>query len=242
MTRIGLQSLTMAATLAAAGCGSGSSLSGPSGNEAYSFGTPTVGASGTVAVTIVDNSGNTINLTQTSTVLSINPDGSFVTLTEEPAGSVIVVDGTTWSTPPTTHTLNHFDQELSYFYTSATTGLVVNCAYDPHGLGPDGPLQVGQTWTLTFTAGCGTSTPITYTQTGSIVDVESVTVPAGTYMALKLQSTVTWTATDGGSRTETITNWRATNGLGSVKQEIAYAYGAPLPTTGYPVSRVIVLQ
>jgi hypothetical protein len=227
--------------LAVAGCGGGSSSSTSGSGATYAFGVPTVGATATEAVTIVDNSGNTINLTETSTILSVNADGSFTSLTEYPGGDA-VVNGTNYANPPTTHDINSSDQETSYSYTDAATGEPVTCTEAPHGLGPDGPLYVGQTWTLEFTATCGTAAPITYTQSGTVVDIESVTVPTGTYTALRLQSTVTWTAPDGGARTETIMNWRDTTGLGSVRQEITYTYGAPLPTNGYAVSRQIVRQ
>ena len=239
MNRNGRWIVVTAGMLAVAGCGGGGGMSGS--GATYAFRVPTVGASGTSAVTIVDNSGNTIDLTETSTVLSVNADGTFATLSEFPGGDSAIVNGTNYAAPPTTHYLTSSDQETSNVHTAAD-GSTVTCTYDPHGLGPDGPLYVGQTWTLEFSYGCDTAAPLTYTQTGSVVDIESVTVPAGTYMALRLQSTVTWTAADGGARTETITNWRATNGLGSVRQEITYTYGAPLPTAGYAVSRQIVLQ
>ena len=77
---------------------------------------------------------------------------------------------------------------------------------------------------------------------GSVVDVESVTVPAGTYSAIKLQSTVTWTNSAGTTRTQTITNWRDVVTSVSVKQEISIAYSGTIPTTGYVVSREILLQ
>jgi hypothetical protein len=229
--------------LAATGCGGGDSGNPTAGSGvSYSFAAPTVGAQATDAVTIVDNDGNTIKLTETNTVLSVNPDGSYVTLSEEPAGDTVVVNGTIYSRPPTTYFVDNAGQETSYSYTAPGTGEMVTCTFEPHGLGPDVPLHVGQTWTLEFTGQCGSAAPIMYTQSGSVVDVESVTVPAGTYMALKLQSTVTWTSPEGGMRTEMVTNWRNAVGLGSVRQAITYTYGAPLPTTGYPVSRQIVPQ
>jgi hypothetical protein len=53
-----------------------------------------------------------------------------------------------------------------------------------------------------------TAPPVSYTQSGSVVDVEAVTVPVGTFTAIKLQSTVTWTSPGGATRTQTVTNWR----------------------------------
>ncbi len=44
------------------------------------------------------------------------------------------------------------------------------------------------------------------TDNGTVVALESVTVPAGTFSALKLQSTEVWTE-DGQTVTEQITHW-----------------------------------
>jgi carbohydrate-binding DOMON domain-containing protein len=66
--------------------------------------------------------------------------------------------------------------------------------------------------------------PITYSQMGSVIDVELVTVPAGTFSAIKLQSTLTWTDTLGTTRTQTVTNWRDVATSIWVKEEISYAY------------------
>jgi hypothetical protein len=118
----------------------------------------------------------------------------------------------------------------------------VTCTYDPHGSGPDFPVSVGATWTLAYTFACGVQTPVTYSQKGSVVDVESVTVPAGTYSALKLESTLTWTDLAEKTRTQTITNWRDVNTLISVKQEISIAVSGTIPAGGYAVSREILLQ
>ena len=83
---------------------------------------------------------------------------------------------------------------------------------------------------------------MTYTQDGTVVDLESVTVPAGTYSTLKLQSTVTWTDLQGITRTQTVSNWRDVSTMISVKQQISIAYSAAVPAVGYPVSRQILLQ
>jgi hypothetical protein len=118
----------------------------------------------------------------------------------------------------------------------------ITCTYDPRDGGPDFPLRVGQTWSISYTFACGSESPITYEQTGSVVDVESLTVPAGTFNALKLGSTVTWPNLQGTIRTQTITNWRDIATSPSVKEEISIVVSGTLPTAGYPVSREIVLE
>jgi hypothetical protein len=88
---------------------------------------------------------------------------------------------------------------------------------------------------------CGTAAPVQYTQNGNVLDVESVTGPAGTFTAIKLQSTVTWTTAAGTTITETVTNWRDIDTLFSVRQNVTRVYGGMLPTTGYEVSATIQL-
>ena len=82
----------------------------------------------------------------------------------------------------------------------------------------------------------------TDTQSGTVVDVESVTVPAGTFTALKLQSTIVWTDNNGTTHTQTSTNWLDTTSFHSVKQSSTYVDTGTPPADGYAVSRQIELQ
>jgi hypothetical protein len=79
-------------------------------------------------------------------------------------------------------------------------------------------------------------------QNGTVVDVESITVPAGTFNAIKLQSTISWTDALGTMRTQTVTSRRDVLTLVSVKESVTIAYAGTLPITGYPVSEETVLQ
>jgi hypothetical protein len=78
-------------------------------------------------------------------------------------------------------------------------------------------------------------------QNGTVVDVEQVTVAAGTFTALRLVSTLTWTDSAGTQRTQSITNWRDVASSVSVKQSISISYAGTLPTTAYALSREIQL-
>ena len=89
---------------------------------------------------------------------------------------------------------------------------------------------------------CGSNAPIAYTQVGSVVDVESVTVPAGTYTALKLQSTLSWTDSAGTTRSQTITNYRDVDTMYSVEEVVSVAYSGTAITHGYPVRFTTVLE
>lgn len=239
---LNLAHLTWAAlsVLPLAGCGGGSASPFAS-STSYRFVTPVLNSSRAYSETIVDNSNNTIDVGFSDAVTAVNPDGSYVVLSEDPSQQAVIVNGTDYSIVTETGQFNSSGQETSFTYV-ATDGSLVTCTYDPHGDGPDYPLSIGATWTVEFTYACGSQTPVTYRQDGTVVDVESVTVPAGTYSALKLQSTVTWTDLQGTMRTQTITNWRDVDSMVSVKQEISIAYSGVLPATGYAVSRLILLQ
>jgi hypothetical protein len=229
-----------AAAVSVAGCG-GDSGGGPAVTS-YAFIAPAVNSQRKYTETIVDNQNNTIELSYTETVLSANPDGSYVVLQEDPNQESVTVNGSIYSIETETVTLNDSGQELSYTPGDGAVGEAVVCTFTPHGPGPDFPVIVGMSWTLDYTFGCGTQTSVPYAQSGTVADVESITVPAGTYSALKLQSTLSWTDAQGTKRTQTITNWRDTATSVSVKQSITISYSGTLPSTGYAISRDIVLE
>jgi hypothetical protein len=227
--------------VSAAGCGGGSGAGGGSA-ASYAFVPPPVNSQRKYDETIVDNQNNTIELSYTETVLSASPDGSYVVQQEDPNHESVTVNGTIYSIETETVTLNDAGQELSYTAEDAGGTLAVVCNFAPHGAGPDSPVTVGMSWTLDYTLGCGGQTPTPYVQSGTAVDVESITVPAGTYSALKLQSTISWTDAQGTHRTQTVTNWRDIATSVSVKQSITISYSGTLPSTGYAVSRDITLE
>jgi hypothetical protein len=225
------------------GCGGGGgSGNAPGMGTAYALVPPVVNSMRTYSETIVDNADNTIDIGYTQTVTAVAADGTITEMQQSTTGSSTIVNGTNYAPIAETEVYDGSSgEETSYTYTAAG-GNVVICIYDPRDGGPDFPLTVGQTWTIDYTFACGTQSPVTYEQKGSVVDVESVTVPAGTFTALKLQSTVTWTNAQGTTRTQTVTNWRDTATSHSVKQDITIAVSGTLPATGYAVSRKILLE
>ena len=226
-----------ALTVLAAACGGGGDSGAPT---TYDFVAPQVNFERTYSRTLVDNSNNTIDESYSQTVTAVNSDGSYVLL-EEPISTPVVVDGTTYSIPVETIDVN--DQSEDTMYTALeANGDVSTCTYEPHGPGPGYPLNVGASWTLQYTVTCGTSAAVTHDQEGNVLDVESVTVPAGTYTALKLQSTDTWTTAAGTTMTQTSTNWLDVNTLFSVQRTTTIVYSGTLPTTGYAVSEQTVLK
>jgi hypothetical protein len=224
------------------GGGSAGNADNPGSGTSYPFVPPALGMTRILAETIVDNSNNTINIGYRDTISTVNSDGSYVAMVQSTTGDSTIVNGTNYAVTTQTENYDDSGQEISYTFTGAT-GALVTCTYAPHANGPDFPVQVGQTWQIQYTLSCDNgSATITYTQQGSVVDVESVTVPAGTFTALKFQSTISWTNADGTVRNESTTAWRDTKTLYTVKQQISIAVSGTPPINGYPVSRTIELQ
>ena len=235
-------SLTMIVAVLAAslsGCGGGSSSDGKS--ALYKFVTPPVKSQRLYAETITDNQHNAILLSYTQTVTAVAADGSYTLVQQAANNQSQVVDGTTYSLQNETLSVNGSGQTTAYTY-AAPGGVPITCTYTPNWPGPDFPVAVGVTWTLDYTFGCDTQAPIAYVQNGTVVDAESITVPAGTFNAIKLQSTISWTDALGTMRTQTVTSWRDVLTLVSVKESVTIAYAGTLPSTGYPLAEETVLQ
>jgi hypothetical protein len=229
--------------LALGGCGGAATPIGTSNQGSgppYAFTAPVANSTRSYTDTVTDNTGNTIDLGFTETVNVVNPDGSFV-VEYQPSSDSIFVNGTNYGGPSETQSYDTSGHEVSYVFTAADAS-IVTCNLDPHGIGPDFPVRVGATWSIQYALDCTSTPTVTYTQSGTVEDVETVAVPAGTYLALKLQSTLSWTDAGGTTRTESITNWRDVASSVSVKQEITIAYSGALPTTGYAVKREILLM
>lgn len=221
-------------------CGGGGSQSSPGSGTAYAFVTPVVNSTRVYAEVVVDNSNNSIDVGFSQTVQAVNADGSIMEMEESTTGGSAILNETNYAIPTETQSFNSEGQETSYV--NVTNSPSIMCTYDPHGDGPDWPLRVGQTWSLDYTLACGTAAAVSYAQSGSVVDVETVTVPAGTFTAIKLESTVTWTNSGGTTRTQTITNWRDVATSHSVKQVLSITVSGTPPSTGYAVSRQIQLE
>ena len=236
----------MTAGLTACGGGGedGSNSGGNSGGTgtSYAFVPPVVGSSRVYSETIVDNSNNTIEgLAYMKSVESVATDGTITEQQQETTGPGASINGTIYSIATETQVYNGFGRETSYTYTESD-GSPGSCTYSPRAGGPVPPLQVGQTWQLNYTLTCNGNPAIGYAQNGSVVDVESVTVPAGTYTALKLESTTVWTDSAGTTHTQTTTDWLDTASFHSVKESDTFVDSGTMPTNGYAVSRQIELS
>jgi hypothetical protein len=237
---LGLGMLATALTACGGGGDGGNgSNTGGTGTQ-YAFVPPVVNSSRVYAETVVDNSNNTIAIGYMETVLSVAADG-IITEQQQSTSSSATVNGTNYTPLAETQTYNSFGRETEFTYTESN-GTPVSCAYSQYAGGPTPPLAAGQTWQIDFTEACNANPAVHFSQTGTVVDVESVTVPAGTFNALKWQVTTVWTDNNGTTHTQTTTNWLDTASFHSVKESITIAYSGTLPVNGYPVSRQIELQ
>ena len=232
-------SATVAVMTCLGGCSGGGSGSSAT---TYDYAAPQLNSQRTYTRTIVDNAKNTINQTIVDTVTAVNNDGSSVVESEDPTHNFITVDGTNYSVPTEIANENNSGQETSYTETS-TDGSALTCTLTPHGAGPGYPAAVGESWSSSWNVSCGNSTPIHYTQTGTIVDTESITVPAGTFTAFKLQSTISWTNAEGTTYTDSRITWRDVHSSHAViEEQDTYVLSGTMPTNGYPATTITVLQ
>lgn len=231
------------------GGGGGSSKTGdasaggaPTSSPTYYFLFPEINTQHTFSRTIVDNLGNTINQVIAEVIIAVNyQNGSFVFVRGDPTHNSITAGGTDYSIPTTTNYANNSDQNTSYTYIN--NGSTVTCTYNPHAEGPTYPLSVGNTWSSSWNFSCGNSVPINYTESGSIVGTESMTIPAGTFMTFKVQSTIAWTNASGTTFTDTRIIWRDVNGDHPIiKEEDSYTVSGTQLTNGYPVNMTAIFQ
>jgi hypothetical protein len=221
---------TVALTLA--GCGGGSSEP-----PSYGFVTPAMNSQRTYAVTDTTPTSTSVN-TVIRTVNTVNSDGSFSYSETVPGGTVTgpnfmagdySVDGT-----------GHI---LRATLNPGTPG-AISCTDSPRGSGPVFPLTVGVGWNSSYQSGpvlplpavtppgrqiyvitgCSFSAA-SYTETGSVTDVESITVAAGTFIAVRLEITISWDVCPAGCR-ETITEWRDSSDGQLLKSAATYSYGS----------------
>jgi hypothetical protein len=165
------------------GCGGGSSNS-----TSYGFVPPAMASEQTYVVTDVNPTSTSVN-TVIQTVTTVNPDGSFSYHEDVPPG--VAING------PNYLPGDYADDNGGHLLTFTPNGQGTPCTAGPRGPGPVFPVTVGQNWQWQYSYTCVPSNlpPIatpdpTHTESGSVTGIESVTVPAGTFAAVKLQSTI----------------------------------------------------
>ena len=204
--------------------------------------TPALGAQQFYTQTLVDNASNTITQTVRDTVTAVHADGSYDEIQDDPTGNSITVNGTLYAVGTETISVSNAGETESYSYVPTGFSAPLNCAYAASGVTGKYPHSVGQSWNFLYTVTCTNDAPTAYTEAGSVVDVESVTVPAGTFTTLKTLVTLTSTNAAGTTTTQTITTWRDTVTSIVVRRVTNDAYSGTRLSTGYPVLVTLELQ
>lgn len=224
-------------------CGGGSnSVPSASSTVTYKFITPINGSQSTFAETLVDNLNNSVNRNLLEKVTAVNSDGTFTTVEEDPSNDSIISGTVDHTFYPSTYIHNYAGQVTS-LTTSNASGVAISCVASPNLAGAPSPLAVGQNWAFSFTETCNSAAPIDLTQTGTFVDAESVTVPAGTFNAYKFESTIVYTL-NGTTVTKLVTHWvnASSSDSRALKTITAYSYSGTAPAQGSLVSDTLLLQ
>jgi hypothetical protein len=163
-----------------AGCGGDTSHgTATTSAQTLAFVPPALNSQRSYADTITDNSNNKIDESYYDMVTAVDASGSYTVYQSALGGGASTVNGADYSVLTETLGVNNSGEPVTASH-GGNDGNPVVCTYTPHGAGPTFPLTVGANWTLDFTYDCPGQPAIAYMQTGTVVGVESVTVPAGT--------------------------------------------------------------
>jgi len=219
---------TLAALLAAcstlAACGGNGDSAPPAPAplpQTFSYVAPALGASDTWTRTLTDSLGTSVSLQLRQRVTQANADGSEVWTYDDPTAVVETHDGLTFRTTPQVDDVAPNGNLVDYTNTHLD-GTQVTCTYGPATTGTatanagrvtelaarrGESFSIGQSWTSAYTISCAGQTPVSYRATASVIGYETVTVPAGTFQAVK--ETVLLTYVDNGiTSTSSTTLWR----------------------------------
>jgi hypothetical protein len=232
--------LTAVAALLSA-CGGGTSPAAPATVAAtYRFTPPQSGEHLVYADQQVDTLNNTLHRTAVDDVTAVNADGSFVVHEEDPSHDHVVSGEVDQTLYPTDFSYTAAGQLVGTTIARATA--VVHCTFQ----GSEGApvtLVVGAGWNTQYTETCDGGAGVTYTQTGTLAGIETITIAAGTFSAYKFVSTTTWTI-NGITRTESATRWRDASGNDprTLKMVRSFAYSGGTPAAGSPLTTSRELQ
>ncbi|ALM85394.1 hypothetical protein ASB57_22630 [Bordetella sp. N] len=129
--------------------------------------------------TVADNyvNGTTKQSSYTRETTVVNPDGSYTSSSFNSAN--VVTD---------TYTANAEGNRLTRTYVSGDPGSNGNlCTYTPSREWLNFPIYVGKTWSSTWQYACAFGYKETANLNATVLNAESVTVPAGVFNALRVQ-------------------------------------------------------
>lgn len=238
--------VAVAACAVLASCGGSSAddaAKPPAGAVTYPQVAPTVGSLDTFANVTVDELGNSIARGYEERVTKSGSDGSYELSQDDPTAQSITVNGVLYRYDPTVRDFggSNTNYAESKSVTTPPDGTATTtCNYQ--GGGHPRPLFVGQSWSTSYTVSCDGGTVTTYTNTGGVDAVESITVAAGTFTALRTHDTITWTTHDGEVVVETVQAWiDPAHSFFTLKNVTTYTRTGIVPTH-YVVSSTTELQ
>ncbi|MEP6502495.1 MAG: hypothetical protein ABJD97_04150 [Betaproteobacteria bacterium] len=217
---------------ACGGSDGGGGNDAPPGATMYVQAVPTLGSLDTFVTADVDDQDNTINSGYEDSVTAVDADGSYQLSRDDPSNRTVTVDGITYHYSPTVFQFGDASTnrgiETGYTYAPPSGG-TVTCSVAVRSGGHAQPWYVGQAWTMAYDVTCGTTTTA-YVESGSVDGVEAVTVPAGTFTALKLSSSLAWSTASGQDVVEHVTSWvDPAHSLFALKRTIAYQRSGNVP-------------
>ncbi|WP_198119880.1 hypothetical protein [Massilia rhizosphaerae] len=206
----------------------------------YRFTPPKAGAHLVYADRLADTLNNTLNRAADDDVTAVNADGTFTVHEEDPSHDRLVsgaVDQTLYPTDFQYDAAGHVAAQ-----TIDRGATVSHCTYQGSA-GAPATLAVGAGWNTQYTETCDGGNGVTYTQSGTLAGVETITIAAGTFSAYKFVSTTTWTF-NGITRTESATRWRDASGgdTRTLKMVRSIAYSGGTPAAGAPLTASRELQ
>jgi hypothetical protein len=240
MHRTILAGLIAAALLSACGGGGAPSAAPASTAATYRFAPPKAGAHLVYADQQVDTLNNTLNRTVVDDVTAVNADGTFAVHEEDPSHDHFMSGAVDQTLYPTDFNYGADGQPTAMTIARGTA--TVHCAFQG-SQGAPATLVVGSGWNTQYTETCDGGAGVTYTQTGTLAGIETITIAAGTFSAYKFVSTTTWTV-NGITRTESATRWRDASGSDArtLRMVRSFTYGGGTPAAGSPVSASRELQ
>lgn len=226
--------------LAGCGGGSGADPGQPAqGSTTYEPGTPVTGATDVFKITSVDDSNNTIVVGYTQQVQSVSGAHSYILTQADPTNASPVVDGVNYHFNATT--LTFVDGRETAASDTSEGGTLQNCTFTLQSGGHAAPWWVGQTFALSVQESCTPGDLRSINESGTVAALEQVTVPAGTFNALRLQTTEVWTE-NGQTVTEQITHWvDPARWFFTIKTVTSFSRSGNVPSH-YVTSRTVELQ
>ena len=234
---------TMAALIAAcslvAACGGNDTAAPPPpppAAQSFNYYPPALGETAIWSRTLTDSLGTSVAMQIRRHVTAANDSGGVEFTYDDPTATDVVEDGITFRTTPevaevdangstTTYTNTNVDgTQITCTYGAATSSAGVARQLAAQALRhAESFVRIGDSWTSTYTITCGSGAPVTYTSNAAVEPLEGVTVPAGTFQAVKEIVNVSYTVGNVQyANGETL--WRdPAHSLTSVKLDISYA-------------------